>query len=163
MFPLCKTGCEKSIIENEIHITLKNYFAVRKIHELNWSELVLFKNCAQHFFRIDIIYIIIFDTGPFYSYTPSFRGSSVYVSNTTNRLDGTLCYKDNNFTLDTLPVVISTTCRLHGQYIMLFSKKRQGVKYRYAGAESIPNCEFVVYGNIFQCYAFFSYLKIITV
>lgn len=85
---------------------------------------------------------------------PPFLGSSVYVSNTENRLDGTLCYMDNTFTLDTLPAVISTPCRLHGKNITLYSKIRQDVKYSYPF--TVPGPTAVVYGNIFYCFTFFS-------
>lgn len=61
---------------------------------------------------------------------------------------------DNNFTLDTLPAVISTPCRLHGKNIMLYSKIRQDVKY--TGRIVVPGPTAVVYGNMFYCYTFFS-------
>lgn len=71
----------------------------------------------------------------------------INVSNTRNRLDGTQCYKDNNFTLDNLPAFISTPCRLNGKYIMLHSKIRQDVKY--TGPIVVPFPFAVVYGNMF--------------
>lgn len=87
-------------------------------------------------------------TGPDNYYIPSFRGTSVYLSNTTNRLDGTLCYKDNNFTLDTLPVNISMPCRLNGQIIILYSEERQSVKYPDVDYKASPSCDILVNGNM---------------
>lgn len=68
---------------------------------------------------------------------------------------------DNTFTLDTLPAVISTPCRLHGKNIMLYSKIRQDVKFSYPA--TIPHSTVVVYGNMFYCYTFFSNCDSITV
>lgn len=69
---------------------------------------------------------------------------------------------DNTFTLDTLPAVISTPCRLHGINIMLYSKIRQDVKYTWP-IVVVPDPIAVVYGNMFYCYTFFSNCNSITV
>lgn len=53
-------------------------------------------------------------TGTFY--TPSSLGFSVYVSNTTNKSEGVLCYKDTNFTTRTIPPVITINCSVHVIY-----------------------------------------------
>ncbi|XP_052691366.1 uncharacterized protein LOC128169241, partial [Crassostrea angulata] len=58
-----------------------------------------------------------------------FLGFSVYISNTTDRLQGTLCYKDDNFTADTIPAVFNTTCPVHGQYVIYYNERLPGVTY----------------------------------
>uniref|UniRef100_A0A8W8NZW4 Fucolectin tachylectin-4 pentraxin-1 domain-containing protein n=1 Tax=Magallana gigas TaxID=29159 RepID=A0A8W8NZW4_MAGGI len=85
----------------------------------------------------------------FYAWiSPSLLGFSVYVSNTTDRLQGTLCYKDDNFTLDTIPDVFTTTCPVHGQYVIYYNERRPGVFYPrgYSTRVGISLCEVEVYG-----------------
>lgn len=117
---------------------------------ISWyQKVVLFLKFCKHLIFCQLyIYYFQLITATYGSYIiPPFLGSSIHVSNTTNRLDGTLCYKDNNFTLDTLPAVISTPRRLHGKNIMLYSKIRQDVNYSYPFM--IPHPTAVVYGNVF--------------
>ncbi|XP_052693904.1 multiple epidermal growth factor-like domains protein 11 [Crassostrea angulata] len=78
----------------------------------------------------------------------SFLGFSVYVSNTTDRLQGTLCYKDDNFTRDTIPAVFTTTCPVHGQYVIYYNERLPGVTYPDGYSDSVANdlCEVEVYG-----------------
>ena len=75
----------------------------------------------------------------------------MYVSNTTDKSDGVLCFKDNNYTLDTIPYVFNTTCAVHGQYVIYFNEYKTGDRYanftndtRYAFNEL---CELEVYGK----------------
>ncbi|XP_065932848.1 uncharacterized protein [Magallana gigas] len=75
-------------------------------------------------------------------------GFSVYVSNTTDRLQGTLCYKDDNFTLDTIPAVFTTACPVHGQYVIYYNERLLGVTYPddYDNIVGTDLCELEVYG-----------------
>nr|XP_034315301.1 low-density lipoprotein receptor 1 isoform X1 [Crassostrea gigas] len=64
------------------------------------------------------------------SYMPSnFLGFSVYVSNTTDRSQGTLCFKDNNFTTSSLPAVFTINCSVHGQYVIYYNERLPGTAY----------------------------------
>uniref|UniRef100_A0A8W8NY44 Scavenger receptor class F member 2 n=1 Tax=Magallana gigas TaxID=29159 RepID=A0A8W8NY44_MAGGI len=78
----------------------------------------------------------------------SFLGFSVDVSNTTDRLQGTLCYKDTNFTLDTIPAVFTAVCSVHGQYVIYYnerlSKKTYPENYYHFTNNNV--CEIEVYG-----------------
>nr|XP_022308537.1 receptor-type tyrosine-protein phosphatase T-like isoform X2 [Crassostrea virginica] len=83
-------------------------------------------------------------------FAPRFIGFSLYVSNTTDKSDGVLCFKDNDYTLDTIPYVFNTTCAVHGQYVIYFNEYKTGDRYanftndnRYAFNEL---CELEVYG-----------------
>lgn len=97
---------------------------------------------AQYVFTMNVIFIFFFNSDGYSFYT--YSGLSVYVSNTTNTFDGTLCYKNNRFTF-TRPVDISIPCRMNGQYIMLYSVTRPCVKDTCV----FSVCEVSVYGNMF--------------
>uniref|UniRef100_K1PMY3 Scavenger receptor class F member 2 n=1 Tax=Magallana gigas TaxID=29159 RepID=K1PMY3_MAGGI len=86
--------------------------------------------------------------GPSNLLTKYFLGFSVYVSNTTDRLQGTLCYKDDDFTLYTIPAVFTTTCPVHGQYVIYYNERRPGVTYPdyYTSDVASDLCEVEVYG-----------------
>ncbi|XP_065934259.1 uncharacterized protein [Magallana gigas] len=56
-------------------------------------------------------------------YTGRFLGFSVYVSNTTNKDDGTLCFKDNFYTTDTIPNPTNITCITHGRYVIYYNNR----------------------------------------
>eukprot|EP00105_Crassostrea_gigas_P043578 XP_019927726.1 PREDICTED: protein jagged-1b isoform X2 [Crassostrea gigas] len=85
--------------------------------------------------------------GPSNWLTKYVLGFSVYVSNTTDRLQGTLCYKDDNFTRDTIPAVFTTTCPVHGQYVIYYNERLPGVTYPDEYSNDMFNglCEVEVY------------------
>lgn len=79
-----------------------------------------------------------------------YLGFSVYVCNTTDILQGTLCYKDDNFTTDTLPDVFNTTCPVRGQYVIYYNDRLPGAAYPsyYSNGSVNSNlCEVEVYGD----------------
>nr|XP_034321489.1 multiple epidermal growth factor-like domains protein 10 isoform X2 [Crassostrea gigas] len=85
----------------------------------------------------------------FYSLlSEDYLGFSVYVSNTSDRLQGTLCYKDDNFTRDTIPAVFTTTCPVHGQYVIYYNERLPGVAYPRGYSDTVASdlCEVEVYG-----------------
>ncbi|XP_052696012.1 uncharacterized protein LOC128174514 [Crassostrea angulata] len=81
-------------------------------------------------------------------YTSRFLGFSIYVSNTTNKSEGKLCYKDTNFTPSTIPAVFNTTCFVHGQYVIYYNERLPGVTYPSGYSDYAFNdlCEVEVYG-----------------
>nr|XP_022308883.1 multiple epidermal growth factor-like domains protein 10 [Crassostrea virginica] len=86
--------------------------------------------------------------GPSNPYTGRYLGFSLYISNTTNKYDGALCYKDTNYTKSTIPAIFNRTCSLHGQYIIYYNERLTNVTYpdgysRYAFNEL---CEVEVFG-----------------
>lgn len=74
----------------------------------------------------------------------------MYVSNTTDRLQGTLCFKDNHFNRTTIPDVFTTTCSVHGQYVIYYNERLSGVIYPTGYSHYAHNelCELEVYGKI---------------
>lgn len=78
----------------------------------------------------------------------SFLGFSVYVSNTTDRLQGTQCYTDTNFTLYTIPAVFTAVCSLLGQYVIYYNERLFDKAYpeNYYHLTNNNLCEIEVYG-----------------
>ena len=93
---------------------------------------------------------ILDTTGPSSPYTRTFLGFSLYISNTTDKSQGTLCFKDSNYTWSTIPPVVNITCPVHGQYVIYYNERLAGVSYPpdyYSyGAENLL-CEVEVYGK----------------
>ncbi|XP_062574208.1 multiple epidermal growth factor-like domains protein 10 [Saccostrea cucullata] len=83
-------------------------------------------------------------------YTRRFLGFYVYVSNTTNRLEGYLCFHDTNYTRATIPSIANITCPVHGQYVIYFNERLRGTSYPSGYSIYAFNelCEVEVYGCI---------------
>ncbi|XP_078328129.1 uncharacterized protein LOC111116105 [Crassostrea virginica] len=92
---------------------------------------------------------IYYITGPSNFYTMTFLGFSLYISNTTDKSQGTLCFKDSNYTSSTIPPVVNITCPIHGQYVIYYNERLANVSYppdyySYAAYDFL--CEVEVYG-----------------
>ncbi|XP_078328228.1 uncharacterized protein LOC111113208 isoform X2 [Crassostrea virginica] len=55
--------------------------------------------------------------------TSYFLGFSVYISNTTNKEDGVLCFRDTNYTRATIPNPVNITCPYHGRYVIYYNNR----------------------------------------
>lgn len=55
-----------------------------------------------------------------------FSGFSLCVSNTTDRLDGYLYYKDGP---ELPPLDFNTNCTTHGRYVIFYSERLFGINY----------------------------------
>ncbi|XP_062609460.1 uncharacterized protein LOC134271243 [Saccostrea cucullata] len=80
--------------------------------------------------------------------TERFLGFRVYLSNTTNRLDGHLCCHDTNYTRSTIPAIVNITYTFHAQYVIYYNEKLGNVKYPddYSYYAFNELCEVEVYG-----------------
>nr|XP_022306229.1 uncharacterized protein LOC111112759 [Crassostrea virginica] len=56
-------------------------------------------------------------------YATNFMGFSVYISNTTNKEDGILCFKDTNYTIETIPNPVNITCPCNGRYVIYYNNR----------------------------------------
>lgn len=94
-------------------------------------------------------YFYIFE-GPLHGYVGRFLGFSVYISNTWKKEDGVLCFKDDYFTNETIPAVLTLNCTHYGRYVIYYNNRTSPSKpadySRYAYNEL---CEFEVYGRLF--------------
>ncbi|XP_061190074.1 platelet endothelial aggregation receptor 1-like [Saccostrea echinata] len=86
--------------------------------------------------------------GPSNGYTARFLGFYLYVSNTTNRNDGYLCYHDTTYTRATIPPVVNIACPVYGQYVIYYNERLAGVRYPsdYSTFAFTEVCEIEVYG-----------------
>nr|XP_034318991.1 uncharacterized protein LOC117687041 [Crassostrea gigas] len=77
-----------------------------------------------------------------------YLGFAVYVSNTTNRNDGVLCYKDRSYSTRTLPDRVTIRCLQTAQYVIYYNERRRGVVYDSDYSHNVFGdlCEVEVYG-----------------
>ncbi|XP_062575960.1 proprotein convertase subtilisin/kexin type 5-like [Saccostrea cucullata] len=81
-------------------------------------------------------------------YPGRFLGFSLYISNSTQRNDGHLCFNDTNYTVKTIPPVVTIICPVNGQYVIYYNERLDGISYPVDYSEYAFNelCEVEVYG-----------------
>lgn len=88
---------------------------------------------------------------PFYVYKLLLRQISLYVSNTTERHDGYLCYKNGP---ELPPLDFNTNCFTYGRYIIFYNERKDGITYP-VGYETVAVytelCEVYVLGMFLKC------------
>lgn len=83
------------------------------------------------------------------SLTSKFLGFSLYISNTTTKEDGILCFKDTTYTRETIPNPLNISCHLSGRYVIYYNNRTNSpLPAGYSDYAYSELCEVEVYGNL---------------
>lgn len=124
--------CILTVLRNKFHVNIMflhfliTFLATRGYLYFFLLSMIIYMLLYAKLFICDFSKFSSNFPEPNNGYRARFLGFSLYVSNTTDRLGGKLCFKDNNFTLATIPPVFSTTCLLRGQYVIYYNERKAG-------------------------------------
>lgn len=73
----------------------------------------------------------------------------MFVSNSTIKSDGELCFKDTSFNRTTVPQILNITCIVHGQYVIYYNERLPNKTYPsyYSSFAHNELCEVEVHGK----------------
>lgn len=98
----------------------------------------------MHCYCTIYIYFLILFPKAHSLYASRFLGFSLYVSNTTIKEDGVLCYHDTNFTAASIPSTMNISCDILGRYVIYYNSRKN---HEYSPKVLINLCEVEVYGK----------------
>ena len=77
----------------------------------------------------------------------------MYISNTTNKEDGVLCFRDTKYSGVTIPNPVNITCHHHGRYVIYYNNRtHKPYPDGYSAFVWTALCEVEVYGNMLSSY-----------
>lgn len=95
----------------------------------------------------DTIYVFFYSDN-YNAYYTQYRGFSIYISNTTKKEDGLMCFRDTKYTVETIPNPINISCRLNGRYVIYYNNRtNHPLPPDYSFYAFTDLCEVEVYGN----------------
>ena len=68
-------------------------------------------------------YLLFFFKDNINVYAKRFLGFSVYISNTTQKEDGVLCFRDTSYTSATIPNPVNVSCPYYGRYVIYYNNR----------------------------------------
>lgn len=103
--------------------------------------------------RIKSVLLHALKLKPFFNETNGlphyFLGFSLYMSNTTRKEDGIMCFRDTMYTIETIPNPLNISCRLYGRFVIYYNNRTNfplPAGYTYTALNHL--CEIEVYGNL---------------
>lgn len=114
------------------------------VNEINQK----YKKQFDLFYGITDTINIFFNSDKYNAYYTQYRGFSIYISNTTKKEDGLMCFRDTNYTVETIPNPINISCRLNGRYVIYYNNRtNHPLPPDYSFYAFTDLCEVEVYGN----------------
>lgn len=110
--------------------------------------LVTLYNVIPFQFQISVIGHLLVPTG----YTARMAGFFLYVSNTTSKYDGHLCFHEIQTVNRTPSEDQRINCSVHGRHVIYYNERRENFTYPeyYSKFAYYELCELEVYGEFLQ-------------